>query len=388
MRGIPTIALMTGLAACSDPGPRDDAARADLAVSQGALADSARTIPYSGYVDFDGRPVNAGGVKLNFALFPCADQAQCAPLWLAKGAWSNGFPAGQSVQLPIFSGRFSVELGGPGQAALPDAVFEDGHEVLYLAIQIEGRTLGVLQKLTPAARAITSSEADRLRVRSAVELDDPQRQGSASLTADDGLVVDHTDPDAQRLLQVGASDAPALVVSRSGVSASALAVNGSVTFSDGIAKRHGTLEDAGMVRAEGGTGVGNDSELLGITLDLSGRAGRWIHVYGGTAIAEAENTSNTSIIRLRFSKPGLTSVDVVAQRQGMGVYGGPEANQTTAISTQAYWPIPPEFAVPGVRLSLVGGIDAPTGNFAWGRQAAYIHFDGESAGATLGYAIF
>ncbi|MFO0749974.1 MAG: LamG-like jellyroll fold domain-containing protein [Myxococcota bacterium] len=174
MRGIPTIVLVA-LAACSDPGP-PGAARADLAVTRGALAASERTIPYSGHVDFDGQPVNAASVKFNFVIYPCdtpgVGAGQCAPLWLAKGAWSNGWPANQFVTLPIFAGRFTVELGGAGQNPLPDAVFLEGHEVLYLGVQLEGRALGTLQKIAPATHAISASEADRLRVRSAIDFDD------------------------------------------------------------------------------------------------------------------------------------------------------------------------------------------------------------------------
>ncbi|MFO0749971.1 MAG: LamG domain-containing protein [Myxococcota bacterium] len=178
----------------------------------------ARTLPYSGYVDFDGQPVNAGSVGFNFALFPCPTTSQCAPLWVATGAWANGFPPTPSLHLPIFSGRFTVELGGAGQAALPDEVFLASHEVLYLAIQLEGKTLATLQKLTPSFRAITTSESDRLRVRASVEVDDPGG-GSALVTADDGLVIGHSNPLQEKLLQVGA-DTPALVVATTGTTVS------------------------------------------------------------------------------------------------------------------------------------------------------------------------
>jgi hypothetical protein len=134
-----------------------------LAVKLGALDGGPRTIPYGGYVDFDGEPVNASGVKFNFALFPCANPGpdSCSHLWVARGtwndavAWSLGWPTGadEVVPLPIFSGRFTVELGGAGHNSLPNAVFHAGHETLYLAVRIEGRSLGNLQKVTPAARA-------------------------------------------------------------------------------------------------------------------------------------------------------------------------------------------------------------------------------------------
>jgi hypothetical protein len=128
-----------------------------------------RTIPYAGYVDFDGEPVNAGGVKFNFALFPCATPGpgHCSHLWVARGtwndgvAWPQGWPSGadEVVTLPIFSGRFMVELGAAGQDELPQSVFEAGHETLYLGIQIEGRSLGALQKVVPSARTRVAERA-------------------------------------------------------------------------------------------------------------------------------------------------------------------------------------------------------------------------------------
>jgi len=379
------------LAACADASDGSGARSTPgaPALQLGALDAGPRTIPYGGYVDFDGEPVNASGVKFNFALFACATPATCGPaLWVARGTWSGAstWPAGwptseaDTVSLPIFSGRFTVELGGPGQNPLPDVLFEDAHASVYLAIRIQGSTLTTLQKLTPAFRAISGAESGRFRVRDAIEIDDPAG-GSATLSADHGLVIDHSDPGATRLLQVGSDASPSLIVTKTGVTALG------VTFGDNITKLKGTLEDAGMARAEGGMASGSNVEFAGIDLDLGGRTGRWMHVYGGTAISENFNHSNTSIVRLRLTRPGGDSIIVAAQRQGMGVYGDPGGNQTVSISAQGYWRIPESFAVAGVRLSLVGGVDAPE-SFWWGKQANYIHFDGELAGATVGYAIF
>ncbi|MCC6620922.1 MAG: hypothetical protein IT385_06690 [Deltaproteobacteria bacterium] len=178
------------LLACAVPGdPEPAGAGASsggeaLAVRSAPLDAAPRTIPYGGYVDFDGEPVNAGSVDFNFALFPCATpgtaDGQCAPLWVAKGTWNDaasdwtqGWPAGASdvVELPIFSGRFTVELGAAGQNPLPDALYQAGVEVAYLAIRIEGRALSSLQKIAPASRtrvaerAYVAESADQFTVR-------------------------------------------------------------------------------------------------------------------------------------------------------------------------------------------------------------------------------
>jgi hypothetical protein len=125
-----------------------------------------RTIPYSGYVDFDGDPVHASAIKFNFALFPCADRTQCAPLWVAKGSWGASWPGDEHVELPIFAGRFSVELGAEGQLELPDSIFYSAYDTLYLAVAIENRLLAGTQKIVPAFRAYTAIEAERFFVRS------------------------------------------------------------------------------------------------------------------------------------------------------------------------------------------------------------------------------
>ncbi|MCC6620920.1 MAG: LamG domain-containing protein [Deltaproteobacteria bacterium] len=226
------------LVACAQPGAGDAGAdeagapAASLAVRSGALeGDGPTTIPYGGYVDFDGEPVNASGVKFNFAIFPCATPGtgagQCAPLWVAVGDWGTAadwklaWPANASVTLPIFSGRFTVELGGAGQTTLPDTVFAGEHGTLYLGIQIEGRAMGTLQKLAPAFKSIMASQGDRLRVRSALDVDDPTG-GAAQVSADDGLVVTHSEPTQDRLLRVGAGAAPPLVVDGSGATVTGL----------------------------------------------------------------------------------------------------------------------------------------------------------------------
>jgi len=151
--------------ACSaddhEPITRDDpsALAAAPGLALGALDGAARTIPYGGYVDFDGEPVNAGSVRFNFALFACAPPATCAPLWVARGTIGAWGTSDEAVSLPIFAGRFAVELGGEGQNPLPDEVFTPDDTAFYLGVRIEGRTLGGLQKLVPTTRARTALHA-------------------------------------------------------------------------------------------------------------------------------------------------------------------------------------------------------------------------------------
>jgi len=222
-----------------------------LDLRRGALDGAARTIPYGGYVDFDGEPVNAGGVKFNFVLFPCATPGpgQCSHLWVARGAWNDavpwtqGWPAAASgaVTLPIFSGRFTVELGAAGQNPLPDVIHDEGHEVLYLGIQIEGAGLGALQKITPAFRAITSARADRFRVRTAIDIDDPAAGGSVRRESDGGLVVSHSNgglPADASLLRVEHGGQ-----TRLGVSAGGVAVGGDVRATGKVCDENGCLEN-------------------------------------------------------------------------------------------------------------------------------------------------
>jgi len=173
-----TVALLAALGGCSDAGEGSGASRSpasnattSLGVVAAPLDAAPPTIPYGGYVDFDGEPVNAGGVGFNFALFPCATPGpgpgQCQPVWVAKGTWNaaatdwkQGWPTGggTTIALPIFSGRFAVELGAAGQNPLPDPLASNEAE-LFLGIQIEGRALAAVQKLVTARRAITSVAA-------------------------------------------------------------------------------------------------------------------------------------------------------------------------------------------------------------------------------------
>ncbi|MCC6620612.1 MAG: LamG domain-containing protein [Deltaproteobacteria bacterium] len=181
MRLLTAISCLTTFAACSaqdgtSGGPATSASggadpHGAPGLALGALDAAPRTIPYGGYVDFDGEPVNAGAVGFNFVIFPCATPGTgaggCSHLWVARGTftdgatWTNGWPAGagDELDLPIFSGRFAVELGAAGQNPLPDAVFDTGGAPLYLGVRVEGRALGALQKIVPTTRTHTAARS-------------------------------------------------------------------------------------------------------------------------------------------------------------------------------------------------------------------------------------
>ncbi len=159
---------------------------------------------------------------------------------------------------------------------------------------------------------------------------------------------------------------------------------GGFKFPDGITKSEGSLNAAGVVGSDGGTGTGSNVNMLTLTIDLTGKTGKWIHIYGGTSIAEDANTADVSIIRLIIDNG--TATTVAALRQGMGVNGAGNGDQITAMSTQGYFQITSAYAVSGVILKLNGGINS--GAFHWGDSLSYTSFDTENAGGYLGYAIF
>jgi hypothetical protein len=147
------------------------------------------------------------------------------------------------VSLPIFSGRFTVELGGAGQDPLPDVIYQGQHETLYLGIRIEGSGLGALQKVVPAFRSVASTQADRFHVRSAIEIDDPTAGGAVALEADGGLVVSHTNDTL-------AVDASLLRVEHGGATQLGVTAGGGVSVG-GDLNVGGAIDVAGDVRAAG-----------------------------------------------------------------------------------------------------------------------------------------
>jgi hypothetical protein len=278
-----------------------------IAVRTAALSSGRHIIPYGGYVDFDGEPVNAGDVKFNFVLFPCATPGpgQCSHLWVAHGtwndevAWTAGWPAAASgaVTLPIFSGRFTVELGAADQNLLPVAILQEGYETLYLGIQIEGSALTSLQKLPPASRAVTASQADRFRVRNAIEIDDPAG-GSAVLEADGGLVVAHSRDDL-------APEATLLRVENGGVAQLAVTAGAGVTTASdlhvgGALEVGGALDVAGDVRVLGqlcdSKGCAQTEKVFWHAYNLAGVAygGGQTLAYSATTVNEGGAYSTTS----------------------------------------------------------------------------------------------
>ena len=149
-----------------------------------------------------------------------------------------------------------------------------------------------------------------------------------------------------------------------------------------------TVNAANIVRSEGGVASGSNVNMLTLNLNLTGKAGHWIHIYGGTALAENGNTSNTGIIRLILDNNAGQTTTIAAQRQGIAVYSQVDwsANSTASLSAQGYFQIPANYAVANATIRLNGGIDG--GSFYWGDQPSYTNFDGETAGAHLGYAVF
>ena len=158
---------------------------------------------------------------------------------------------------------------------------------------------------------------------------------------------------------------------------------------DGLAAAGGggVLASA-MVRSDGGNASGPNVNMLTLNLDLSGKAGHWIHVFGGTAIGENGNTSNTAILRLIVDNNAGNTTVVSSQRQGISVYSQVDwsANSTASLSAQGYFLVTPTYAVSNATIRLNGGIDG--GSFYWGDQPSYTNYDGELAGAHLGYAVF
>ncbi len=133
-------------------------------------------------------------------------------------------------------------------------------------------------------------------------------------------------------------------------------------------------------------GTGASGTLISARIDLTGREGRWLHLYGATAISESSNSSDTSILRVEIDNGTSTSV-ISAQRQGVGAHSNVSwnGNSIAFMSAQGYFQIPADYAIAGVTVRLTGGINS--GSFYWGDQVGYAAFDGEQAGGQLGYTV-
>ncbi|MFB0964212.1 MAG: hypothetical protein QMC36_00635 [Patescibacteria group bacterium] len=96
--------------------------------------------------------------------------------------------------------------------------------------------------------------------------------------------------------------------------------------------------------------------MLTLNVNLTGKTGKWIHVYGGTSITETSNTSNASIIRLIIDNNAGQTTTVSAIRQGVGAYSNVnwDGNSTASLSTQGYFQIPAAYAVANATIRLNG----------------------------------
>ncbi|MCC6625454.1 MAG: hypothetical protein IT385_29715 [Deltaproteobacteria bacterium] len=274
----------------SSPGALDPSAAPGLAL--GALDAAPRTIPYGGYVDFDGEPVNAGAVGFNFVIFPCATPGTgaggCSHLWVARGTftdgatWTNGWPtgAGDELDLPIFSGRFAVELGAAGQNPLPDAVFDTGGAPLYLGVRVEGRALGALQKIVPTTRTHTAALAESARVADMVGDLTPEEIATRRSWATSGEVA----PGGTLELQTfgDATDAEVFLWEQRGVRW--VAVDPDLSFTnDPTLEAYYPFDEESGTTAQDASGNGRHLTLVrNATLGHDGAFGKSIN-FGGTS---------------------------------------------------------------------------------------------------------
>ncbi|MCC6620611.1 MAG: LamG domain-containing protein [Deltaproteobacteria bacterium] len=297
--------LAVGPMACSAPSDAPTGADPSSApaLTLGALDAAPRTIPYGGYVDFDGEPVNAGAVGFNFVIFPCATPGTgaggCSALWVAKGTWTNaatwtnGWPAGASdeLDLPIFSGRFAVELGAAGQNPLPDAVFDTGGEPLYLGVRVEGRALGALQKIVPTTRTHTAALAESARVADMVGDLTPEEIASRRSWATSGEVA----PGGTLELQTfgDATDAQVFLWERRGSTWAALDLEHSFLEDPSLQAYYTFDEPAGTV-ANDMSGKGRHLALSAIfTLGHPGVRGQSMR-FGGSGASGGANAVNST----------------------------------------------------------------------------------------------
>lgn len=158
--------------------------------------------------------------------------------------------------------------------------------------------------------------------------------------------------------------------------------NGGTALSSGFV--NGGVLLTGSKTGNGGTGNGSGVDMLtSDSIDLSSYQNKHLIVYGQTAISENANTGNTSVLRIELSN-GSTVVTLSASRQGMGVYGTGDYNNLAHLSAFAVYQIASAYATT-CTIRLNGGIDS--GNFTYGDQNDYSHFDGEGAGIGMRYYV-
>ncbi len=113
---------------------------------------------------------------------------------------------------------------------------------------------------------------------------------------------------------------------------------------------------AASIRSDGGNANGSNANMLTLNVNLTGKTGKWIHVYGGTAISETSNTANTSIIRLVIDNNAGQTTTISAIRQAVGAYSNVvwDGNTPASLATQGYFQIPAAYAVANATIKLNG----------------------------------
>jgi len=147
----------------------------------------------------------------------------------------------------------------------------------------------------------------------------------------------------------------------------------------------------GIVYSDGSTtAVGNNVDMLSLSIDLTNYEGYLLYGWCHTAIAENSNNSNTARIRLKLHN-GTSTTYFASQRQGISVYSsvGWSTNDIASLGCQGYFVVTNTFAT-SCTLYMNGGVNDLNGQFSWGDQGNYTFFDGETpnAGGTLGFILF
>ena len=168
-----------------------------------------------------------------------------------------------------------------------------------------------------------------------------------------------------------------------GVTGTLPVANGGTALSSGFV--NGGVLLTGTKTGNGGTGNGSGVDMLtSDSIDLSSYQGKHLIVYGQTALAENSNTANTSVLRIELSN-GSTVVTLSASRQGMAVFGSAgTSNNLAHLSVFAVYQITSAYATT-CTIRLNGGINS--GDFTYGDQQGYSHFDGEGAGIGMRYFV-
>ena len=120
------------------------------------LVQAQSVIPYNGYLEANGQQ-SAGNVQMRFALY--SDDAAANELWRS---WTD---ANTWHTVPLSKGRFSVNLGGTGQAPLvDDTVFAGNSHYLRILIKAGEEHSLPLQKLQSVPKAVLAERATSFKV--------------------------------------------------------------------------------------------------------------------------------------------------------------------------------------------------------------------------------